>query len=52
MVKQYDDGYFINGEWFNGVYRHDPSINAECLGVDVIDGPHLNPIKVSNDHRF
>ena len=50
MVKQYDDGYFINGEWFNGVHSYDPSINAECIGVDVIDGPHLKPIKVSNDH--
>lgn len=40
MVKQYEDGYFINGEWFNGVHRHDPSINVECLGVDVIDGLH------------
>lgn len=50
MVKQYDDGYFINGEWFNGVHRHDPSINVECLGVDVIDGPHLKPIKVGADH--
>ena len=40
MVKQYDDGYFINGEWFNGVHHNDPIINAECLGINVVDGLH------------
>ncbi|HOJ96091.1 MAG TPA: hypothetical protein PK024_04535 [Methanospirillum sp.] len=21
MVKQYEDGYFINGQWFEGIYK-------------------------------
>jgi len=36
MVKQYDDGYFVNGEWFDGQFNK--------VSVDVIDGPHLKPI--------
>ena len=46
MVKQYEDGYFENGKWVNGIYHQQKPI----LRVDVIDGPHLKPIKVSNDH--
>ena len=37
MVKQYDDGYFINGEWVDGVYDgHDPSIVAEYISIEGI----------------
>ena len=49
MVKQYKDGYFENGKWVNGIYHQQEPI----LRVDVIDRPHLKPIKVGdrcNDH--
>ena len=45
MVKQYKDGYFLNGKWYGGTYvkeSHDKWFN---ISVDVIDGPHLRPIK-------
>ena len=44
MVKQYKDGYFLNGKWYGGTYvkeSHDKWFN---ISVDVIDGPHTRPI--------
>ena len=39
MVKQYKDGYFINGEWHEGVY-HD---STRQLRNDIFDR-HTRPI--------
>jgi len=41
MVKQYKDGYFLNGKWCGGTYVKE----SHDMSVDVIDGPHLKPIK-------
>jgi len=40
MVKQYKDGYFLNGKWYGGTYIKE----SHDMFVDVIDGPHLRPI--------
>ena len=38
MVKQYKDGYFLNGKWFNGYYDYDARPQ-----------PHIKPINATLD---
>ena len=45
MVKQYKDGYFLNGKWHSGQFDNSEIIERNKVSVDVIDGPHLRPIK-------
>jgi len=45
MVKQYKDGYFLNGKWFDGQFDNSEIIERNKVIADVIDGPHLRPIK-------
>lgn len=47
MVKQYSDGYYVNGKWFSGKFYEliNEAIEKQQV-INVIDEPHLKPIKV------
>lgn len=43
MVKQYDDGYFINGEWYSGQYNVIDEV-SNYVKTEIID-----PMNKDND---